>query len=85
MLQVFRIQTAFELIIFTLIIIVVDVWTEFDKNETQINHFQLWINSKGLTIAVDDDSPLSVSINDPEVTHLAHFKTSPIELPLVQS
>ena len=65
------------------IIIVVDVW--FDKNETQINHFQLWINSKGLTIAVDDDSPLSVSINDPEVTHLVHFKTSPIELPFVRS
>ena len=27
----------------------------------------MWINSRGLTIAVDDDSPLSVSINDPEV------------------
>ena len=77
MLQVFRIQTAFELIVFTLIIFVVGVWTEFDKNETQINHFQLWINSKGLTIAVDDDSPLSVSINDPEVTHLVQPTTCP--------
>ena len=27
----------------------------------------MWINSRGLTIAVDDDSPLSVSINDPQV------------------
>ena len=30
---------------------------------------QMWINSRGLTIAVDDDSPLSVSINDPQVDH----------------
>ena len=29
----------------------------------------MWINSRGLTIAVDDDSPLSVSINDPQVDH----------------
>ena len=31
---------------------------------------QLWINSRGLTISVDDDSPLSVSINDPKVVKI---------------
>ena len=33
----------------------------------------MWINSRGLTIAVDDDSPLSVSINDPQVADNDHF------------
>jgi len=32
----------------------------------------MWINSRGLTIAVDDDSPLSVSINDPQVVDSDH-------------
>ena len=33
----------------------------------------MWINSRGLTIAVDDDSPLSVSINDPQVNNDESF------------
>ena len=44
---------------------------------------QLWINSRGLTISVDDDSPLSVSINDPKVVKIIIVRNDVIMMMII--